>query len=371
MVNIYILVAAIAFAERALLSSVGHHFDLESWWIVSGIVQAGDSVYANTHRYNYGPCWGYMLAVLRWLSQQTGPDTIERFHLFVSSFLSLFDIGIAIILGRRFGLIAYVFFLLNPIGIMLTGYRSHMDNVAILFGLAAWEIFAYRALSIKTILLSGILLGLSLSTKHILIAFLVWLPFLRRPVLKNTLPAMAISCVAGGLFLLSFTPWLFDPASLQGIRKHVIEYSSTEGFSIIFALKTFTTDYLGLSSLSGVPLRTIFIVLLSAAGPLVAIFTKAWQRAFYIYLLAVFALSSGTADQYLAVPLATVAISLNTPWAWLFTAIGTIGILLGGDNILASFGALASQLPFFAAAQLCLLVLWYQMLRRPTTRIKA
>lgn len=90
--------------------------------------------------------------------------------------MSLFDIGIAIILGRRFGLIAYVF-LLNPIGIMLTGYRSHMDNVAILFGLAAWEIFAYRALSIKTILLSGILLGLSLSTKHILIAFLVWLLF--------------------------------------------------------------------------------------------------------------------------------------------------------------------------------------------------
>lgn len=59
-----LLAGAMVFSVLAKigLASVGHNWDLESYALVSNLVQHGLSVYANTDRYNYGPIWAWAVA---------------------------------------------------------------------------------------------------------------------------------------------------------------------------------------------------------------------------------------------------------------------------------------------------------------------
>ena len=354
--------AALAVALRVALSSLGENYDMDSWWIVSEVVTRGDSVYASTHRYNYGPIWMGILGMSRWISSHTGADTIHRFHMILAVFLSMADLAIAWVLGRRHGLMPYAFFLLNPVNLLITGYHSQMDGISIAFALVFWQGFASGRPASRC----GGLLGLSLMAKQILAPFLVWLVVARRPLARYAPRAALVASIGTGLFVAGFAPWFFDGPSVAGIRDNVLRYSSTEGPSLILTLRSAVTSLLGVDPFFSLSMRTVFLGLVTITGLLLSAMRVPWQRSLYLFLLALFALSSGTQDQYLAVPMATVALSLNTAWSWAYTGVATVALLLSGHNIGSLLGLpvfATTEYPLFLGAQLAALGLFVRLVR--------
>ena len=330
------LVAVIGILERLYLSSLGENYDMESWWLVSGLVVQGDSVFAHTHRYNYGPIWGAILGCLRSLVILTGEDSIHRFHVLVAVFLSLIDLGIAVVLLRGFGLAAFSFMLLNPVNVLITGFHSQMDGIAILLALLFWQRFNASPSTPASNRQAGCLLGLSLMAKHMLVPFLPWIVVSERPTLKRIGTLVVVLGVGLALFAFGFMPWLFDEESRRGIASHVIRYTSTEGPSLIQAVYSFLCRLLPM--LAVVPLRTFFITSLVLLGCLVVPRSPSRSYDLFLYLLALVALSSGTQDQYLAIPMCAAAASLRLWWSWAYTSLATATILVSSWNVGSRIG---------------------------------
>jgi hypothetical protein len=75
-----LLAAAIVISVLAKLAvaAVGHNYDVDSYRILSTILEQGKSVCAHTDRYNYGPIWAWLVSGFGHLA---GHDTGERFHV--------------------------------------------------------------------------------------------------------------------------------------------------------------------------------------------------------------------------------------------------------------------------------------------------
>jgi hypothetical protein len=54
---LFITGVAIGVGLRIWVSTLGYNFDFESYAVVASIIDSGGNVYAETHRYNYGPVW--------------------------------------------------------------------------------------------------------------------------------------------------------------------------------------------------------------------------------------------------------------------------------------------------------------------------
>jgi hypothetical protein len=341
---IFMLLASFGFLARLYISTLGHNYDLESYVIVSDLVAGGQNVYAGTPRYNYGPVWFLILGALRHLRDALGFQDLQGLHLLVACFLSFVDLVIAMILRTRYGLFAAVFFLLNPVSLLITGYHSQFDNLAVLFALISW-IMLERARandSLAFLMGSSFVMGLSLVTKHIMLFFPLWIllgesfiPIRRR---------VAWVGLAYSIFFLSFVPWAVDPVGLTGIVDHVFRYRSFFGNGLLPSL------WGGLASIAGIswdfatiadtpiPMATFFLMMIGT-GALVARFDP--KHLFPWYLVAMLAWTPSIADQYLAIPLVAVAIMTGRWPVWVYLTSATV-ILIGSiDNI----GALPALFP--------------------------
>ncbi len=125
---------------RPWVATRGHNFDFESWLIAADIFSHGGNIYAETSRYIYGPVWFLLLGIL-WPIARLFPDSALAFRYILPCFLTLADIGIFFVLRRKFGPIAAVLFFLNPISIVISGYQVQVDNIAILLGSWAMELW--------------------------------------------------------------------------------------------------------------------------------------------------------------------------------------------------------------------------------------
>lgn len=205
------LVLVIGVALRYWVSTLGSNFDLESYGIVADIVDRGGNVYAETERYNYGPIWFYVLGSLHDVSGLF-TDPAGAFRPLLIGVLTLADIGIWAVLHRRFGRIAGFLFFLNPVSIIITGYHNQFDNLAILVGLLAMLVYA------ASFVPGLLLLGLSLTIKHVLLVFPLWLA-IKEKGLERKLAALALPI---SVLVVSFVPYL--GAGRSGIVANVVEY---------------------------------------------------------------------------------------------------------------------------------------------------
>ncbi len=160
------LVVVAGLAARLAVSLRGHTYDVDSYFIVAGILRHGGNVYLETKRYNYGPIWFYLIHLLDWLAG--GRENILR--CLIAGFLSLVDFGIFLVLLRRVGKLAASLFFLNPVSILITGYQSQFDNLVILMGLWAIHLFGddFDQPVNRRKFYGLLVLGLSLMTKHLL-----------------------------------------------------------------------------------------------------------------------------------------------------------------------------------------------------------
>jgi hypothetical protein len=333
----YALLTAIVLSSAAklLLSTKGHNYDLESFQIVSQLVMQGKSVYANTDRYNYGPVWALILGGLGMLCQVTHVS----FHAAVAGFLAAVDALIALMLARMYSHPAALFFILSPIGILLSGYHSQFDNLALLIALASWSMIRRGDARTSEVLLSALLAGLSLATKHFLVFFLIWI------VCWNGLGSLMLRAryvtIACAVFLGSFLPWCWSPASRAGIVENVFAYRGTESVSLLGFLPFEDA------------LTAIWIVLLGGIGFFLT--RRNTRELFIFYLLAFYASSPAVADQYLVFSLLACAVAYCHWPSWVLLMMGTAALVCSPANVFALSSTMHPVL--LVLTQLCAAIL--------------
>jgi hypothetical protein len=301
-----VLIVIIGIFFRILAAQRGHNFDVDSYLIVANIVSNGGNVYQETSRYNYGPIWFHILYFID-LCHIDGIAWTSNFRLKIALFLTAVDLGIFLFLWRHYSLKIGAIFLLNPISIIITGYHSQFDNLAILLGFFA-AYFYMRSDSRPAKIGSLVLLGLSLSTKHLLFLFPIWLAFKQ----KQKITALLVILIPYAIFITGFLPYL--PEGAQGIIKNVLFYKSFNNapFWAIFSPNVIYTF---------VPRTLLMILALLVVGFLVR--RRTVLECLHIYLIALVVFSSAIANQYLAIPIASISVF----WNWGYAAYSAIGLL--------------------------------------------
>jgi hypothetical protein len=305
-------IALLGVALRLWATSRGFNYDVQSYAIVAQIMADGGNVYKETSRYNYGPIWFHLLHFLDLLGGG-GPPAL-RWK--VAAFLTVVDLGIFTFLLRRYSLVVATLFFLNPISILITGYHSQFDNLAVLIALVSIAQYdSSKGPLNRWLCLVG--LGLSLMTKHLLFVFPFWLAIKERTWLGRAVVLM----VPVLIFLVGFLPYL--PEGAVGIAANVFLYRSFDNAPLWTVLTPWFLQ-------AGVPKIGLFIGSLVALG--------IWARdkppleSLHYYMIAVVAFSSAVANQYLAVCLAAVAVQWNWVFA-LYSIVGGVFLSIDGNGL--------------------------------------
>ena len=140
-------------------------------------------------------------------------------------------------------------------------------------------------------------------------------------------------------------PFFGSQAAAEGIFKNVFGYNSAEGIATFpYFIKTISADlHAYLIDLQGY--KYLFISSLLALGYYCR---QAKNELFYLYLVAVVALSSALANQYLAIPIVAICIKRNY-LTWAFAAVSTAFLVLRSPahlGILPFFQQIFNSLPF-------------------------
>lgn len=331
---IFLFVAVLTVCAKGFLATCFANYDVESYGIVADTVLSGKSVYASTIRYNYAPAWSYILAFIKWCQVVIFQESsLETFHVMVAVALALVDVALACMLFARYSFGAGLFFLLNPVSMLITGFHTQFDNLAILVGFIGVDAIARSDKDSKgdlPFLLGVFLVGISLVLKHLLIFLPLW--FLVRKDLKLSRRVLAF-LLPYMIFFASFLPFVWNPDALDGVISNVFGYSVAHwapGFFLkfveLFVPSAFLSRYLSWIPVFG-GVKFPMLIAMCAAG---LVFRKADIRLSFFYnLVALCVFSSQLADQYLVIPVAACAVFRKSWLMWIYVLLATVCILGG------------------------------------------
>ena len=324
---LFILFSLTGFFLRIWVSQFGYNMDFSSWQVNLSLFQQNKSIY-EFGNYAYSSPWIYTLYILDSISfpilentnfVQNIPGSFYRIKIIL--FLSLIDFLIFFLLFKNYSLKIGLLFFLNPICIIITGHHNQFSNFAILFGFLSVLLYEKNNLNFKFIF-PLILMGLSLSIKHILIFFPIWWAFKEKKIINKFL----VLFVPYSIFIFSFLPLYFP-----GDTEHIIDKLCCFGKRVdgpfwgMFGSK-FVHMYLDLQAL--------FSLILIGLGFL--FINRNIKDSFYLYLMAVVTFSSMMYTQYLAIPLIALAIFWN--WKYFFyTLLTFLVFLVDGDQLNIEF----------------------------------
>jgi len=317
--GLLLIITLLSISLRLSFATLGHNFDYDSFLIVVQLMQEGKNVYANTTRYNYGPIWFNLLHLFDTIAYLIPINHETAFRYIIVFFLSLVDIGIALILWRKITLVTATIFLLNPISIIITGYHNQFDNLALLLGLISIVILgdSFDSPMNRRKLLGLTVLGLSLITKHNLFAFPIWLAVkqvkLRPKLITILLPIL--------IFLASFIP--FWSEGKNGIIINVFLYKSWPN-AFFYHL------FIPLAIQLFLPSTMIWLISLVAFA--IIFRHKNVFETFLLYTCVVTTTSPAITNQYLAIPLIFISANINF-LSILYTVIGTLHLLVDENGL--------------------------------------
>lgn len=210
------------FARLYFASVYYGNYDQESYEIVVKIMLQGGNVYKETSRYNYSPIWSWILLALSFVP--------VPFHLAIRGFLSIADLGCAILISLivkrskpNLWLRAFILYWLNPVAILIVGYHGQFETLAMLPLLLS--LYIRRA--------NWLLATLSLLIKHITLPG-IWVIFcFSASTKRKAILSMAASLAVFGA---SFLPYINE--GYRGILQNVLLYHST---SRIFGFSSFVS----------------------------------------------------------------------------------------------------------------------------------
>ena len=317
-------------AIRFVLMSLGHNFDFDSYCTVGELVAAGKNVYANTHRYNYGPVW-FTLLGLFWKISSHFTRNITAFRVLIVSTLTIADFLIARLIAKKAGNFWGAVFFLNPISLIITGYHNQFDNAAVLMGALA-VCFIEKSCGDSAVKAEDIcgtaLLSLSLITKHILWAFPLWLLLNTKIITRKKLLYAFVPVI---LFLLSFAPYWREGA--DGIIHNVFLYRSYNNFPL-FAF--------GVMNHFGILIPLQEYICLPAFGLLMAAAAYMFRdedicESFMLYTIVLVCVSSAIANQYVAIPCMAMVLIFLEKSAMYFLMCGVFLLFSNGGLHLPLF----------------------------------
>lgn len=318
---------------RYIVMAFGYNYDFESYTIVGEISGNLRNVYTETSRYNYAPLFMFIQGTLYRLSLCAGTNQILMYRVLIVTTLTLTDICIAAFISYRYSITKALLFFLNPVSIIITGYHSQFDNIAVLFALLSITFFNEENNINKKDIAFVAVMSFSLITKHILFIFPVFILLMRKIPLKKK---CLYSLVPPISFLLSFVPFaLGNEAAFQGIMNNVFLYRSFNNAPLLNLLYELT-DF---------PSSMRFIVYVAMMLAL-ACFVRnmPYDRILFTYLIALVSFSSAMTNQYLAIPMAALCVLDITPLCAIYMVMMGVFLILHGDglnfitNIYMSYG---------------------------------
>jgi hypothetical protein len=322
---IYVLILIGVFM-RFYTAGFGSNFDFETWNIGPELIKKGISVYTIPDtdawgRFNWGPIWPYTLYIFKLLAG----DDRQTFHYLLTGYLTFIDLALCYLFYKFYGKTVALLYFLSPLTYLITGFHLQFENTALLLAFLGW--YFYLKEDKKYYLISAVLFGLSITAKHILILFPVWLFFFeyfqknKVNFLWNIYHKSIIYFIFFGGFLVEILIH-FQKANevIDGIIKYVFKYNSFDGLSAFSQLIRFigNTDIYQFINLF-VPLnlfisilpaghsyyRLLFLLILAVLGFFVAKNIQQKTLLLPLYLLFFFSFGSSLADQYFVIPLVT------------------------------------------------------------------
>ena len=315
---------------RILAAAHGHNYDFESYKIIAEVSRHAGNVYLETSRYNYGPLWFLLISLLDKIAFLFS-DPAAVFRLLILGTLTLADLGIYAILFKQFGAKAAALFFLNPLSIIVTGYFSQFDNVAILLALFAMHVYGedFSKDMPARKWLGLLLLGISITTKHLFFVFPIWIA-----VKQQGFKFKSIAVILPlALFIVSFIPFLGEGS--QGVVDNVLRYNSFKNaplLSFIFAgiYRSFDLS------------RLVWFVALIAGAFIFR--TKSLRECALMYLFLLLLFSPSVIYHYLAIVAPAIAVYPNVTLV-LYSFLGAYVLSL--DNIGMNIEFLVRSAPWF------------------------
>jgi len=305
------LVFFVALFFRIFISLLGSNYDFESYLIVGEILNAGGNVYEQTTRYNYAPIWMNIIQILYTIADAN--PIIFRYLLII--LLSSADYGIFIFLLRKYGWKPSLIFIFNPVSIIITGYHNQFDNLAIFIGFIAVTLLQdnfEKPLTIKSYF-GLFLLGISISTKHVLFFIPIWLM-----VKYKTLPAkLLVASIPIIIFALTFMPYWKD--SSNEIISNVFLYKSYKNSLFYY----FPVNFITHSEIIWLSILTAFAFLLASRDNVETVLN---------YLTVLVLTSPAITNQYLAIPVSYLATHINL-FGFLYFLTSTIHLSMDYDGL--------------------------------------
>lgn len=288
---------------RFLVLYVTTNVDFDNFRYTAQLSAEGKNIYANFRSYNYGILFSMICGWLYRAAQLLGGSMLAYKILHVG-FLSLCDFVIAKVAEKKAGTLWGILFFLNPVSMIVDGYHTQFDNIAVMFGalgILCIEESCEREKFGLDDFLGVIFLSLSLITKHFIYAFPVYVLFSTR---IKTRKKILYAFVPPLLFLLHFAPYWSEGS--QGIIEHVFLYRSFGNFPLIaesFWLR------LGLFY-TATPVTNIYLLIFTALMIISAYIFRGEDifHSFLLYLIAVVSFSSGASGQQLVIPCLAVLV---------------------------------------------------------------
>lgn len=290
------------------------NYDTQQWGAISGIFSRGGNVYAETD-YNCSPIW---FITLGFLGKAHSCFSFFSFYFIVKSFLTGIDLLILfflILIARHEKLSTTgtaLFFYLNPVSYILTGFHGQFENFAILMVIVG--IYGYFKLRDSPALGKALLWGfttLGMFIKHIVFfEVIICLNFIFK---RDRMKIMLLMVSVFG-FLLLFIPYWSEGHG--AIVKNVFLYRSQ-------------VEPYGVSGLCSAPLlKYVFILGLF----LFSFFSRGKDIINQCLLGILFFLTftTGIAIQYFALPISLGA--LRPSKGFLFYSCLSTLFILGDEN---------------------------------------
>lgn len=290
------------------------NWDFGQWINVSTAVLSGQDPY-ETYGYNYPAPWLLTLTLFQLVT-----STDSSFRLLISLLLIVADIGIVLILMARGYLLAGCLFILSPITIAISGQHQQIEGIAVALALAAVLLFSRTSGKRVTGMdwSGALLLGLSLSFKPVFLLLPLWLVLRPGPwkvrLVRGVVPGIGFAIALA----LSFIPY---PAS--SVLPKVLGHGGANNSPFI---NEFVPQQLAPWVLENQGGKGAFVIMLVVAGWFLRrlpVFELA-----LVYSITALVFSWAAVNQYLATPMAGIAVYLNAGFLiWLFLS----AMYLSGD----------------------------------------
>lgn len=304
------------------------NFDMRMFMTYGEIFDEGKrNIYISNYSYNYSPAIFYITGLLYTFTKALSFSFYPAVH---RTFITVFDVltlFTLLAIARKYKISktrTAVFFFLNPVSILLSGYHAHFDNVAVFFLLlGSWYYFCSNLPYKKIITWFALTLGLI--AKHIL-PFQTLLIFLFMYKGKKSLKGIILFGLTVIVFLSTFIPFYNTNESRFVINEYVFKY---EGLPTISGIALVINQLCPGCEIGNIRYYTLYKYLFLISGVLFSFFlvrSKDIFRSLLLSILFFIAFTSARSAQYLILPIAVGAL-FPSKWFLLYTATVTLFLL--------------------------------------------